>query len=203
MITAGQLLTVMPKADPGRWLTPMNSAMAEYSIDGNTARQSMFLAQVAEETNGLTRLDENMSYSAERLLAVWPLHFRTDNAWLYANNPERLGNFIYANRMGNGNEASGDGWLFHGRGGGMLTGKANYEESGYCLGMGDLVTYPEQVATDATIAMRTAAWFWASVGGNKFADKGAFQGLCRAWNGGLNGLEQRVAYWNTAQKALA
>src|SRR5207253_2285993 len=122
-----------------------------------SARTSMFLAQIAEETSGLTQLEEKMGYSAERLIAIWPLHFRADNAWLYANNPERLANFIYADKNGNGDEASGDGWLFHGRGGGMLTFRNNYEGAGKSLGMDDLALYPEQVATNETIAMRTAA----------------------------------------------
>src|SRR5438105_6640656 len=87
MISAAQLLAIMLKSDPGRWLAPLNAAMSEYSVDSNSARTSMFLAQVAEETSGLTQLEEKMGYSAERLIAVWPLHFNATNAWLYANNP--------------------------------------------------------------------------------------------------------------------
>jgi putative chitinase len=203
MITAAQLITVMPRADPARYLAPLNAACAEYSIDSNTARTSMFLAQVAEETFGLTRLEEDMDYSAGRIMAVWPLHFSAELAVQYAHNPAKLADFIYADKMGNGDEASGDGWLFHGRGGLMLTGRKNYTAAGKSLGVDDLATYPDQAATDATIAMRTSAWYWAQCGGNQFADKGAFEALTRAINGGTEGLAQRIAYWNTAQEALA
>src|ERR1019366_323815 len=137
-------------------------------------RMAMFLAQVAEETTGLTVLEENMRYTAQRLIAVWPIHFNSANAPLYANNPERLADFIYADKNGNGDEASGDGWLFHGRGGLMLTGRANYAAAGKSLGIDDLATYPDQAATNETIAMRTSAWYWAQCGGNQYADKGAF-----------------------------
>jgi putative chitinase len=203
MITAAQLIAIMPRADPGRYLAPLNAAMDEYSISANNARQSMFLAQVAEETTGLTRLEEDMDYSAGRIMAVWPLHFSAESAVMYAHNPEKLADFIYADRMGNGEEASGDGWLFHGRGGLMLTGRKNYTDAGKSLGIDDLATYPDQAAADATIAMRAAAWYWAQCGGNQFADKGAFESLTRAINGGTEGLAQRIAYWQTAQEALA
>jgi putative chitinase len=203
MITAAQLLAVMPRADPARWLAPINASMMEYSIDANIARTSMFLAQVAEETAGLTRLEENMNYSAGRLMAVWPLHFTGLNAAQYAHSPSKLANFIYADKNGNGDEASGDGWLFHGRGGLMLTGRRNYEQAGYSLGSPELATYPDQVATNETMAMRSAAWYWAQCGGNQYADKGAFESLTRAINGGTEGLDRRVAYWNAAQEALA
>jgi putative chitinase len=203
MITAVQLLQVMPRADPSRWLAPLNAACGEYSIDQSSDRMAMFLAQVAEETTGLTRLEEDMDYSAGRIMIVWPLHFSAELAVQYAHNPSKLADFIYADKNGNGDEASGDGWLFHGRGGPMLTFRKNYEGAGKSLGIDDLATYPDQVATNETIAMRVAAWFWSQVGGNQFADKGAFQSLVRAWNGGLNGLDQRTAYWQTAQGALA
>jgi putative chitinase len=205
MITAAQLIAVMPRADPGRYLAPLNQAMAEYSIDANAARTAMFLAQVAEETGGLTRLEENMNYSAERLLAVWPSRFTPATATLYAHDPAALADFVYADRMGNGDEQSGDGWRFHGRGGPMLTGRTNYTSAGFSLGIPDLATYPDQVATNATIAMRTAAWFFAQIGGNALADAGDFDRLSAKWNGSdpALGLVHRVAYWQTAQGAIA
>jgi putative chitinase len=202
MITAAQLAAVMPKVDPGRWLGPLNAAVAEYSIDKDE-RTPMFLAQVAAETTGLTVLEENLSYSVARLIAVWPRHFNDANAQQYAGRPDALADFIYANRNGNGPEASGDGWLFHGRGGLMLTGRANYSAAGFSLGVTDLTLYPDQVATAPIVAMRTAAWYWAQSGCNQLADAGDFEGVTRAINGGLIGLAQRVAYWQTAQGAMA
>ncbi|HEX5863436.1 MAG TPA: glycoside hydrolase family 19 protein [Casimicrobiaceae bacterium] len=204
-MNAAQLLAIMPRADPGRWVVPINSALAEYSIDGNAARVAMFLAQVAEETGGLTRLEENMNYSAERLLAVWPSRFTPALATLYAHDPSALADFVYANRMGNGDQQSGDGWLFHGRGPPMLTGRKNYTAAGFSLGIDNLTLYPDQVATDATVGMRTAAWFWAQIGGNALADAGDFDRLSARWNGAdpAIGLVHRVAYWQTAQEALA
>jgi len=202
MISAAQLIAVMPGAEPRRWLAPINASMSEYSID-KAPRAAMFLAQVAAETTGLTQLEENMYYSEARIIAVWPARFAAVDAKPYAHNPEALADFVYAGRNGNGNEASGDGWLFHGRGGLMLTGRANYSAAGFSLGLPELVTYPDQVRTDATIAMRTAAWYWAQSGCNQLADAGDFEAVTRRINGGTTGLSLRTAYWQDAQGAMA
>lgn len=190
----------MPHASP-YWAAFINKATAEYSIDVNRKREACFLAQVAEETQGLKHLVEDLDYSAARLVKVWPQRFTDQTALAYAHNPVKLGNFIYANRMGNGDEASGDGSRFLGRGGLMLTGRAAYAAAGFSLGL-DLLADPTVVSRDWTTAMRTAAWEFAGCNGNQLADDGDFAALTQCINGGLTGLASRQAYLQLATQAL-
>src|SRR6266403_4750778 len=106
MIDLRGLLYIMPHVDPA-WVVPINAAMVEYSIAKTGQRQAFFLSQVGQETAGLTQLEENLNYGAGRLVEVWPHHFNDITALTYAHNPTRLANCMYANRNGNGNEASG------------------------------------------------------------------------------------------------
>jgi len=202
VITAAQLLAVMPRAAPARWLGPLNAALAEYSVDAAPARVAMFLAQVAVETAGLTRLEELLDYSPERLIEVWPMRFDAVSAPLYAHRPQALADLVYADRMGNGDEASGDGWRYRGRGLLMLTGRGAYQAAGYSLGL-ELEYDPDRVAADPAAACRTAAWHWAVSGCNRLADAGQFEAVTRAVTGGRTGLPERQAAWQVAQGALA
>ena len=102
-----------------------------YAIDfglDNELRAAAFLAQVFSETGYLQSLEENLNYSAERIMQVWPKRFDSTRAAACANNPERLANTVYADRLGNGNYLSGDGFRYRGRGCLMLTGRSNYEQ---------------------------------------------------------------------------
>jgi putative chitinase len=100
----------------GQWVGPLNEAMDAFAI-WTRERQAGFLGQIAHESNGLRRLEEDLNYTATRLRTVWPNRFPTDEiAMLYAHNPQKLGSYVYANRFGNGDEASGDGYRFRGRG---------------------------------------------------------------------------------------
>ena len=118
----------------GAYLGPLNGALNEFEIN-TPLREAAFLAQTAHESQNFTRLVENLNYSAKRLTQVWPKRFPTlDKAQPYANNPEKLANFTYANRNGNGSEASGDGWKYRGRGFIQITGRANYKACSDGLG---------------------------------------------------------------------
>jgi putative chitinase len=192
------------------WRAPLSDAMQAYAID-TSPRVAAFLGQVLHESAGLTRLTENLYYSAERLVQVWPIHFylppksspTRQDATQYAHRPEALANLIYADRMGNGPALSGDGWRFRGRGLIQLTGRTNYVLAGEALGINlaedpDLLLLPEYAA-------RSAAWFWSTVGGNALADQDtreAFEKLTVAINGEASGLQQRMDIWMRAKRVL-
>lgn len=181
-------------------------AVIRFSLTTPT-RQSAFLAQAGHESAGFTRLTENLNYSATGLAATWPGRFRgadgQPNALARALNrrPEAIANVVYANRMGNGPEASGDGWRYRGRGLLQITGRAQYERCGAALGL-PLVEQPDLLAQPEP-AVLSAAWFWQVNGLNELADAGDFEAITRRINGGLNGLAERRALWAKFREALA
>ena len=195
-----QVQTIMPKC-PIEWAISMCAAMPQWGIT-SPARQAAFLGQVAHESAELTRLEENLNYSAQRLMAVWPKRFPTlPDAEPFAHNPQALANRVYANRMGNGDEESGDGWLFHGRGPLQHTGRSEYASRGAALGM-DLVHNPEWLLIP-NIGSQAACSYWQSRGLNELADCNDHEGITRKINGGLNGLDDRIAYVDRGLVALA
>ncbi|MBU2285957.1 MAG: glycoside hydrolase family 19 protein [Gammaproteobacteria bacterium] len=190
------------------WFEPLAEAMDAYSIN-TPARVAAFLAQVLHESANLTCLTENLKYSPERLVQVWPRHFylppqespRRHDATQYAYRPEPLANLIYASRMGNGPALSGDGWRFRGRGLMQLTGRTNYERAASGLGV-DLVNDPDLLLTPKYAAL-SAAWYWSSIDGNALADEeteAAFERLTIAINGELIGFKERLEIWRRAKK---
>lgn len=158
-------------------------------------RIAHFLATVWHESSGLTRLTENLNYSAQGLRRTFARYFPTVTlANQYARKPQAIANRVYANRMGNGNEASGDGWRYRGRGLIQLTGRANYaayQQSGFCNG--DLLSHPEWLAQYPG-ALKSAMWFWWKSGCNALADRDDATAVCRRVNGGTNGLDDRKAW---------
>ena len=207
MLTEAQLASVMPRAKPAIWLGPLTAAMAERDI-ASPQRMAAFLAQIAHESGEMTRIEERLSYSAKRMTQVWPNRFPDEAAAApFAGNPERLANKVYAGRMGNGDEASGDGFRFRGRGLIQLTGRSNYATAGTALGL-DLVNQPDLLLQPGPAA-RSAAWFWQSRGLNELADhrpgdddKQDFTRITKLINGGTAGLSERLAYWAKARAAL-
>jgi putative chitinase len=207
-LSAEQLAAIMPRVDAEKWADPLNEAMARFLVN-TPQRAAQFLAHVAHESDECRRLTENLRYTAARLCQVWPKRFRTlDGAAAYANNPEKLANFVYANRMGNGDEASGDGWRYRGRGLMQITGRANYRECANALGL-LLVNRPELLEQPVPAAL-AAAWFWESRGCNALADSNAgdnddedFVRITVLINGGRNGLAHRRAYWAKGLEALS
>lgn len=204
-------LAERPDSEVAPWLEPIAAAMDEFQIDG-PARQAAFLAQIVHESDGLTRVVENLNYSAPRLVAVWPHHFYLPpddakgryEASQYAHRPEPLANLIYAQRLGNGPVESGDGWRFRGRGLVQLTGRRLYTEAGEALGL-DLVNQPDLLQSPEPAA-RAAGWYWQHIGGNALADEGsqdAFERLTVAINGDLIGEDHRFALWKRAGSLLS
>jgi putative chitinase len=184
--------------DGATWYGPLRDACGLNEIDTHE-RVSAFLAQIAHESGGFKVLEENLNYSADRLLVVFPKYFDAHKAAACARNPERIANVVYADRMGNGDESSGDGWTFRGRGLIQLTGRHNYHRCGGALGIG--LTDEPDLLTQPLYAALSAAWFWRDRGCNALADAGNFNGTTRRINGGLNGVFDR-AEWHEKVKGL-
>ena len=151
-------------------------------------RKAMFFAQLDHES-GLKPISENLNYSADRLLVVFPKYFTKNDVEQFARNPEKIANRVYANRMGNGNQNSGDGWKYRGRGFIQLTGKSNYSALSKDVGV-DYVSNPDLLLNEAD-AMIAACWFWQKNNLNDYADWGDVKGATRDINGGFNGLADR------------
>lgn len=165
----------------------------------STLRRAHFIAQIAHESSGFKRLTENLNYSAQRIGEVWPrLKPRAKDL---AYQPEKLGNAAYADRMGNGDEASGDGYRFSGRGFIQLTGRDNYREVGVALGT-DLIGSPKKAAEPGTAAL-IALHFWQSRGCNDAADLDDVAKVTRLINGGLVGFEERQRLTREAKRIFA
>lgn len=203
-----QLTAFLPGVPtPAVWTGALSEAMDRFAIS-TPARAAAFLAQIAHESGELRRLVENLSYSADRLMVVWPKRFPTlASAEPYERQPEKLANYVYASRLGNGDTASGDGWRFRGRGLLQITGRGNYRACGLALPF-PLEVQPELLVAPP-IASLAAGQFWRSRGCNELADNNAgdnddedFVRITVLINGGKNGLESRRAYWQRAKAAL-
>ena len=184
-----------------KYVEPLNKVGEHFDLFENPKRMAAFLAQVAHESGAFNFTKEGLSYSAASLMKVWPKRFPTTAiANQYARKPEKIANKVYANRMGNGDEKSGDGYKFCGRGLIQLTGKDNYSRFAKSIGK----TLDETVAYLETPegAVASAAWFWDANKLNIYADKGDFVGLTKRINGGTIGLADRKHHYDIALKAL-
>lgn len=202
-ITKEQLIKIAPKAKNVAYIyVPLINRFADEFGITTRLRMAHFLAQVAHESGEFQRLSENLNYSAERLLAVFPKYFNKGNAGAYARNPQRIGNRVYANRMGNGNEASGDGYRYRGRGLMQLTGANMYDlYSAYCKV--NLLEKPELLEKPYG-AMRSAMWYFSTYASLlDEADRDDIVAIRKRINGGTNGLEQCKAYLKIAKSVLA
>lgn len=174
------------------WEGAIREACRIYQID-TPQRLAAFLATIGHESTGLTRQSENLNYRAERLLEVWPSRFTPELARQMAHKPEAIANHVYARRMGNGPELSGDGWKYRARGPIGTTGKANYEAFTENLlartnSSPDFTLHPELLETPQYGAL-AAADFWNDHDLNELADRGEFLKLSLRVNGaGANGL---------------
>lgn len=195
-----------------KYAEPLKMAMLRYDIT-NPNRVRAFLAQIGHESGQLSAVVENLNYSAKALRSVFGKYFKTDaEAEKYARKPEAIANVVYANRLGNGDTKSGDGWKYRGRGLIQITGKSNYTEASnkmYALPLGvDFVDEPELLATPE-YAAQSAAWWWENAGLNAIADGlgGAndievFKQITKRVNGGYNGLDDRLAIYERAKTVI-
>jgi putative chitinase len=171
-----------------KFLTPLNKVCDKYEIN-TPLRIAGFLAQCGHESGGFRLTVENMNYSASRLLIVFERYFNADSAKNYEFKPEKIANRVYADRMGNGDEASGDGWKYRGRGLIQLTGKDSYAAFSMAADNNALVE-PELVEQPEFAAM-SAGWYWDTRKINALADNKDIVGMTRRVNGGINGLDDR------------
>ena len=169
----------------------MKKAMEFYKL--TPVRAAHFFAQTSHETGGFKAFSENLNYSAQGLQGIFGKYFPGNLEESYARNPEKIANRVYADRMGNGNEASGDGWKFRGRGALQLTGKANYEAFAKFLGNTEVLTDPDTVATK--YSFESAMFFFEKNKLWSICDKGindaAILELTKRINGGTHGLADR------------
>jgi putative chitinase len=170
----------------------LKSAMAFYKM--NPFRAAHFFAQTAHETGNFKAFSENLFYSASGLVSVFPKYFKSlDEAKPYEKQPEKIANKVYGNRMGNGDEASGQGFKFRGRGALQLTGKSNYEAFSKFLNKPEILTNPDLVAND--YSFESALYFFEKNGLWAICDKGVnddtILALTKKINGGTNGLDHR------------
>jgi len=187
---------VFPKSNVDTYADLLEELMPKYGID-TPLRQRHFLAQLLHESAGFNAVRENLNYSADSLLRVFPKYFRNiEEANSYAKKPELIANRVYANRMGNGNEASGDGWRFIGRGLIQTTGKENYAKTSQAL-FGDdrLLKFPYMLE-EARNAVESACYFWKANNINRCADMNDIVAVTRAINGGIHGINERRIYFN-------
>ena len=183
-----------------QWVEPLNETFARFDIM-NPLRKAAFIGQAGHESGNFTKLSEGLSYSAERLMVIWPKRFpNMEIAQKYSRNPKALANNVYANRMGNRDEASGDGYRFSGAGLFQLTGHANFYHAGKALGE-DFVMKPELVKTPRFAAL-TAGWFWNTHKLNQYADSRDYKTMTRKINGGLIGLADREKHIAHALQVL-
>lgn len=184
-----------------QWVDALNATFERFNIL-TPNQQASFIGQCSHECGNFRLLEENLNYKAATLMRLWPKRFPTlEIANQYAGNPKKIANMVYANRMGNRDEASGDGYRFRGRGCIQLTGHANYYHAGQALGV-DLVMEPDLVATPQYAAL-TAGFFWSTQKLNQYADGMDIAMMTKRINGGLIGLDDRKTHINQALQVIA
>ena len=185
----------------GYYLNAFNEVLPQYNID-TPLRICHFLAQIIHESGYLKAKVENLNYSSQALSRVFSKYFPSNSiAEEYERQPEKIANRIYANRMGNGDEDSGDGWKYRGRGLIQLTGKNNYKSCSNDLGL-DLVNNPDLIINDPEVNVKTACWFWKKNNLNSLADKDDITSITKKINGGINGLTDRKNKLDICKKVL-
>ena len=195
-MTLGQLTRLVGADRAAQWHDGIG-LMLQAASATTTLRAAHLLAQVLHETAGLRVTVENLNYSAEGLLRTWPTRFTRELAERLARNPVAIANHAYGGRMGN--DQPGDGWKFRGRGCIQLTGRSNYTRYSGDASEGFAID-PEPVAISPHAAL-AAAWYWNQRGINRLADADDLEGVTRAVNGGLNGLQDR-AKWLASVKGV-
>lgn len=194
MITADQLRGILPNCkDTVAWSAALNDQLPKFGI--TTPQQiSMFIAQCGHESGEFNVMSENLNYSGDRLLVVFPKYFKGIDVTQYNRQPEKIANRVYGGRLGNGPESSGEGFKYRGSGLIQLTGKENFTKCSQALFKDDrLVTNPDMVRTDKTIALQTALWFWDT---RKLSSVSDIVAATKIINGGTHGLEDRTAKYN-------
>jgi putative chitinase len=200
-LTASQLKQMVPGiTHVDHWIEAFDQLLPDYEIN-TPKRIAAFIAQCAHESGGFRFLKENLNYKAESLMKTFPKYFSDrDTANAYAKQPAKIANRVYGNRMGNGDEASGDGFRYCGRGLIQLTGKSNYSWFAASLEIS-----PEEASAYLETfegAAQSACWFWESNNLNVEADAGDIKKMTKKINGGYIGLDDRIKHYEHALHIL-
>jgi putative chitinase len=200
ILTYKQFQQMVKNKHASHWYEVLEQLLPDYDIN-TPLRVAHFIAQTAHESGNFVFIKENLNYRAESLTKTWPRLFPTmEIARQYEKQPERIANRAYGNRMGNGDEASGDGWRYCGRGLIQLTGKDNYTFFAGSLG----ITVEEAAEYMETFegAAQSACFYWEQNNLNRFADANDVKGLTKAINGGYLGLDDRIKHTEHALHIL-
>ena len=205
MITPQQLKALYPRAkDPvlKSFAQSAPTVFGKFELDAKPERAEYLLAQIGHESGGLTIFEEGLNYSAKRLTQVWPRRFPTlEAAQPFANNPQKLANQVYSGRMGNRDPASGDGYAYRGRGFIQITGRDGYRNVGKHCGL-ELEKDPD-LASSVNNQLAIACGFWAWKSLNSLCDARDFKAVTKKINGGLVGLEDRLAWLAKVRRVMA
>lgn len=201
-LTIERLCYRLSQVEALKWGQALPAAAEEFGIT-TPERQAMWLANLCHESEGLTRLVEDMTYSAKRLAQVWPSRYavnpnsidRQPNAKALEldRRPDAIANDVYANRMGNGPPESGDGWRFRGHYPPQLTGRDNYTQCWIAIGIPDLED-TDALLDDVPAMARVSGWFWSRNNLNAMADNGDFRGVSQVWNMGHTGTRDPIGW---------
>ena len=200
-LTVSQLKQMVPGiTHADHWIEAFDQLLPDYEIN-TPKRVAAFIAQCAHESGGFRFLKENLNYKAESLMKTFPKYFSDrDTANAYAKQPIKIANRVYANRMGNGDEASGDGYRYCGRGLIQLTGKTNYDWFAASLEISS--TEASEYLETFEGAAQSACWFWESNNLNVEADAGDIKKMTKKINGGYIGLDDRIKHYEHALHIL-
>ena len=201
ILTLDQLRQLIPRnKHVTYWHHALEQLLPDYGIDTDK-RIAAFVAQCAHESGEFTMIKENLNYRWETLRRIFPKYFPNDElARQFAGKPEAIANKVYANRMGNGDEASGDGYRYSGRGLIQLTGKDNYFWFAESIGIS--AEEASEYMSTFEGAAQSACWFWETNNLNKWADQGDIETLTRKINGGTIGIEDRKKHYAHALHVL-
>lgn len=195
-----QLSSVTNSSEQDAWVGAINMICPKYGIN-TKERMEMFMAQCAHESNGFTALIENLNYNTNALQTIFRKYFNSKQAAIYARQPEKIANIIYANRMGNGPTESGDGWKYRGRGVLQITGKANYMKfaASLMISLDETIKYLET----KNGAIEGACWFFQTNNLMHACDAKDVLEATKIINGGTIGQDDRLARYTKAQHLFA
>ena len=183
------------------WSEPLTTTFTTFGMN-DARKMAAFIGQCSHECNHFKTLEENLNYRPETLQKLFGHKFKPEEIAIYAHHPEKIANRIYANRMGNRDESSGDGWKFHGRGCIQLTGHDNYWHFGQSVNQ-NFVTGDTALVASPMYAALSAGWFWKTHGCNELAEAQNWEGLTKRINGGTFGLQERISLTTKALSILS
>jgi putative chitinase len=200
--TTDKLAACINNQNIGVWYDALYQLLPDYGIT-TKRRVAGWLSQTGQESGDFRFLTENLNYSADALMRVWPRHYPTQAiANRYHRQPEKIANRSYANRMGNGPEESGDGWKYRGRGLIQVTGKDNYLRCSMTLYGDDILLDKPEILCEVDGAVRSACWYWNFRNINVDADNGDVLSMTKKINGGTHGLDERTKRYNRCMSVL-